>query len=296
MKNSRYATPAALRRALDDRLRQRSQAGGEDLARLQRLVAFDRVLARLFAAGDTSSWIVKGGFGLEVRYRLAARTTKDLDLGVTHVAVAQGSGARLTIRALWAQLQAAAEYDTGDGFVVAIGAAQAGAAKRDPTSARFPVEVYLAGRVYSRFHLDVGLADFPGGRREWMMGEDLLGFAGISPARFAVVGVEQQMAEKLHALTKPRGRAANTRVKDLVDLVLLLERGSPNVNEVRRAVVGTFHQEDTHPLPAQLPAPPDGWAAPYAELARETEVTARTVEEAYFRVSELWRTLALDPR
>ena len=44
-----YATPAALRRALEDRLRARSQQRGEDLARVRRLVAFDRLLARLFA-------------------------------------------------------------------------------------------------------------------------------------------------------------------------------------------------------------------------------------------------------
>ena len=52
MNGSPYATPAAFRRALEDRLRERADSTGEDLSRLYRLVAFDRVLARLFPAGQ----------------------------------------------------------------------------------------------------------------------------------------------------------------------------------------------------------------------------------------------------
>ncbi len=43
----RYASSAAFRRALEDRLRAHSQKTALPLIRLRKLVAFDRVLARL---------------------------------------------------------------------------------------------------------------------------------------------------------------------------------------------------------------------------------------------------------
>jgi predicted nucleotidyltransferase component of viral defense system len=276
----RYATPAAFRRALEDRLRERSELQGESLARLRRLVAFDRVLARLFAVEGDAPWIVKGGFGLEVRYRMAARTTKDLDLS----AVVEG-GAKSSLRE---RLQEAAERHVGDDFVVTIGSPDS--RRRGPKAGpvRFPVEVRLAGRAFARFHLDVGVGDLSPRAAEWIAGEDLLSFADIPPARFAVIRIEQQIAEKLHALTRPRGRTANTRVKDLVDLVLLLERERPVAGTVRRAAAFTFRRHATHPLPEDLPFPPDGWAEPYAALAQEARATARTLPDAHRLLCRFW--------
>jgi len=45
----RYQTARAFRAALEDRLKQLARAQGTDLMRLRREVAFDRLLARLFA-------------------------------------------------------------------------------------------------------------------------------------------------------------------------------------------------------------------------------------------------------
>ncbi|HOI41733.1 MAG TPA: nucleotidyl transferase AbiEii/AbiGii toxin family protein, partial [Elusimicrobiales bacterium] len=73
-----YATPAAFRRALEDRLKLRSRAEGTDFQRLMREVAFDRLLCRLFAAQD-APWVLKGGYALELRMK-EARATKDIDL------------------------------------------------------------------------------------------------------------------------------------------------------------------------------------------------------------------------
>lgn len=47
---------------------------------------FQRVLARL---SRDARWVLKGGFSLELRLGLAARTTKDLDLLLTDVGVAE---------------------------------------------------------------------------------------------------------------------------------------------------------------------------------------------------------------
>jgi hypothetical protein len=81
MKSTTYATATAFRRALEDRLKDISKKEAVDLQRLRRQVAFDRLLSRLFEAGNVSTlrWVLKGGYAMELRIK-AARTTKDIDL------------------------------------------------------------------------------------------------------------------------------------------------------------------------------------------------------------------------
>ena len=52
-----------------------------DLQRLQRQVAFERLMARLFA-NDTPPWLLKGGYSLELRLPGRARSPWILDLSI----------------------------------------------------------------------------------------------------------------------------------------------------------------------------------------------------------------------
>ncbi len=56
MTKPRYATGAALRAALETRLKEIAKVEGVELQRLRRQVAFDRFLARLFPGSDTQ-WV-----------------------------------------------------------------------------------------------------------------------------------------------------------------------------------------------------------------------------------------------
>ncbi|MGC1870861.1 MAG: nucleotidyl transferase AbiEii/AbiGii toxin family protein [Acidobacteriaceae bacterium] len=76
----KYATGAALRAALEERLKQITKTEGAELQRLRRQVAFDRFLARLFH-GTNTQWVLKGGYAMELRFQVA-RATKDLDFTV----------------------------------------------------------------------------------------------------------------------------------------------------------------------------------------------------------------------
>lgn len=76
-----YDTPQAFRAALEARLRNVARQQGTDLQRLQWRIAFERLLARLFA-GDDPPWLLKGGYALELRLQDRARSTLDLDLSV----------------------------------------------------------------------------------------------------------------------------------------------------------------------------------------------------------------------
>jgi hypothetical protein len=71
-----------------------------------------------------------------------------------------------------------------------------------------------------------------------------------------MISREQQFAEKLHAYTLLRTDRDNSRVKDLVDLVLLMQtRMDPH--RLRENIQRTFTHRATHSLPQQLDQPPE---------------------------------------
>ena len=107
-------------------------------------------------------------------------------------------------------------------------------------------------------------------------------FAGIASANFPAVSPEEQFAEKLHAFTLPRVGRENTRVRDLVDLVLLIERTRLDVARLPKAIRETFQRRKTHGIPATLASPPASWPTPFAEMARECGIAVDM--EAHFGV------------
>src|SRR5208282_2653109 len=108
--------------------------------------------------------------------------------------------------------------------------------------ARFPVDARLAGRTFVKFHLDVSTGDVLREPYESLSGRDWLGFAGIAAANVPAISPEEQFAEKLHAYTLPRADRENTRVKDLVDLVLLIGQTKMDTARLPQAIRETFQR------------------------------------------------------
>jgi len=215
----KYASAGALRRALEDRLRQTANTEQIDLARLRRQVAFDRLLARLFHS-DEAPWALKGGYAMELQLRVA-RTTVDIDLTLPASLNLSSQEATTTVREM---LQEAASRDLGDWFVYTVRAAMMDLDAAPYGGARYPIECRMDGRTFTKFHLDVGIGDVLIPPLQKIQGRDWLGFAEISVAAMRLISKEQQVAEKLHAYTLPRS-TPNSRVKDLVDLLLLARTG-----------------------------------------------------------------------
>ena len=109
----------------------------------------------------------------------------------------------------------------------------------------------MDARTFARFHLDAGIGDVVMGPLDTTSCRDWLGFAGVEAGSVRMIPREQQFAEKLHAYTLPRN-TANTRVKDLVDLALLINSGGLNKRRILAAIGLTFDRRGTHPLPAHL--------------------------------------------
>ena len=262
----KYASAPAFRTALEDRLKILAQLEKIDLQRVRRQVAFDRLLCRLFA-NPNAPWLLKGGYAMELRLK-AARTTRDIDLAVTQLPLPTADWDANAPNIL-ESLREAGNVDLLDFFTFSFGNAMQDLDAAPYGGARFPVDARLAGRSFVKFHLDVSAGDVLHQPYESLAGRDWLGFAGIANMNFPAVSPEEQLAEKLHAYTLPRVGRENTRVKDLVDLILLIERTKLDVTRLPKSIRETFQRRKTHEIPAVLAAPPDSWTKPFVELATE---------------------------
>ena len=260
-----YATAGAFRRALEERLKRASQAEQVDPNRLRRQVSFDRLLARLFRE-ESAPWALKGGYALELRFK-AARSTVDIDLTLLRGTTATSSGGD-TNQVVRSMLQSVANLSLGDWFEFEIGPPVMDLTAAPYGGARYPVEARMDERTFARFHLDAGIGDVVMQPLETIICRDWLGFAGIESAQVRMIAREQQFAEKIHAYTLPRS-AANSRVKDLVDLALLIGSGGLDRQRILDALRLTFERRGTHDLPAGLVAPPADWQIPFQALAEE---------------------------
>lgn len=284
-----YASPAAFRRALEDRLARLSTQEATDLSRLQKRVAFERLLARLFS-GEQPPWLLKGGYALEMRLKHTARATKDIDLTVPD-ALALGVDLASTgvSGQLLERLRDAVEEDRAqDGFEFRVGMPMQDLAMAPLVGARYPVECLLAGRTFTRFHLDVGVGDAVTQPADIIEGHALLAFAGIAPARAVVVPLAVHFAEKLHAYTRPRAGTPNSRVRDLADMVLLIQLGLRADRDLRTAVDATFARRATHPVPKAFPEPPADWSATYAQIAADIQLGVGDAAAAHRLIAGFW--------
>jgi len=283
---NRYPTAAAFRQALEDRLRSEAAKRGVPINDLRQKLVMERLLARLFMAPD-APWLLKGGYAMDLRYRPNARSTRDLDL--TASAVESELSARLD--SLRDRLQDAAATDASDFLNFRIGAPKGELPGPPLGGARFPVVALLAGKEYARFHIDAGFGDAVIGEPEALTGETFFEFAGLLPARALAIPKAQQFAEKIHAYTYPWTDRINTRVKDLVDLVVLLQRGSLDPASVGVAVDATFAARRTHEVPSRVPDAPDSWKSEFASLAREAGLALTDAGDAVDAVRGFWDSI-----
>jgi hypothetical protein len=259
----KYTTAGAFRRALEERLKAASMNEQTDLNRLRRQVSFDRLLARLFRDA-APPWLLKGGYALELWYK-TARSTVDIDLTVQSISVSAGEDPNQIVREM---LQNSADVSLGDWFEFTFGAPTMDLIAAPYGGARYPVEARMDERIFARFHLDAGIGDVASPPIDVIVCRDWLGFAGIPTAQVQMIAREQQFAEKVHAYTLPR-TGANSRVKDLVDLALLIKSGGLEKKRSLDALHLTFERRKTHNLPVALVPPPVDWQIPFRDLAEE---------------------------
>ena len=261
----KYASGAAFRMALEDRLRAESRSTGMPLSRLRKTVAFDRLLARMVVS-NSDGWLLKGGFALQLRLENQARATKDIDLLLLAIGVSSH-----------AMLVAAARTSLGDWFEFEVS---------EPShlpmhgGARMSVRALLDGRSFETFHVDVGLDDPVTAPPDRLPVTPLLAFADLEPTVVPCYPLVQHVAEKLHALTRTHGTRDNSRVKDLVDLAALAEQQPFEALALQAAIRATFRVRVSEAIPKQLPEPPVWWGTEFRRMGRDVGLATETIDGA----------------
>jgi hypothetical protein len=214
-----------------------------------------------------------------MRLGARARTTKDVDAALR---VPLEDAFDLLAQAVSAQLKDWVEFEIGQPDQAVAAPPQGGL--------RFPVRCLLDGRLFESFHLDVGTGDPLPGEVDYLTGPALLEFAGIAPAKVPAYPLAQQLAEKVHALTRSHASGEVTRVKDLVDILLMGQMCEFKIEVLRDALISTFQARNTHPVPERLPSPPRSWSRPFSRLAAELDAPWSDLDDAAIGAKEF-----LDP-
>lgn len=262
----RYATPAAFRRALTDRLRTAAKKGPWSLPQLQRQVAYDRLIERLYLIDD--GWIVKGATALLAR-DIGVRGSLDVDL--------YRDAAREVAEE---ELRRAAARDIGDWFRFEVG----GGTPIANGAVRLPINAVIGATTWVEFNVDLVGSDLR------MTGQP----DDVPPlARGVIPEVEQRgyrayplvdhVADKIAATYERHGEGQrpSTRFRDLVDLVAIVTAVSVPAESQSNAIRSEFARRGLT-LPKQFDVPDrDLWQRGYAAEARRSLLnTARTLDQA----------------
>jgi Nucleotidyl transferase AbiEii toxin, Type IV TA system len=266
----KYKTATAFRHALEQRLRQQSLSDGAPLARLRKMVAFDRFLARV-AKKQPDAWIVKGGFALQLRLGERARTTKDIDVSAVNPWTREQTITHLRVAVL---------LNLGDWFEFEVGEPAEAATGAPGRGFRFPIRCLLDGRPFETFHLDVGYGDPILEAPVELTGPNLLAFAEITPAKVHCYPLTTQIAEKLHTYTRTYASGETSRARDLADILLAASLTQLDGEKLKQGIDATFKARASHPVPPQMPDPPQRIAVSYRQVARELDLPWPTIAEA----------------
>jgi len=176
------------------------------------------------------SFVVKGGFALEMRFRKNARASRDVDVVVPMDPAALLDAAIEVLRIEWS------------GFTFGI----KGQPERREHSFRFEVNALYRSAPWSTFDLELVFADVAGEDR--IAAIDLGQYGLLEPSPIPCMTVAEQIAQKFHAVSDPQ----ENRPRDLIDIFLLANRLAIDRSEVLDACRRTFEERGTHQWPPNI--------------------------------------------
>ncbi len=268
-----YATAAALRQAIEERLRHRSETTGESLDRLRRRLVFERLLVRL-QESQPGSWILKGGMALELRLGDRARATKDLDLALRESEPTE----ELVLTKLAQAIQIEVDQDR---FEFEIRGIRSMAPHVSPDTVwRVNLLAKLAGREFGSIRADIVTRTDEIASTETFLPTPTLDIPELQTREVEIVDPKQHFAEKLHAVTRSFANRPNTRSRDLVDLVLLIENGLRADQRLAKTLAHVFDHRGTHSLEGPLPELPESWRPEFDRAVRDLQLGPKSLDEA----------------
>ena len=253
-----YRTPAAVESAIRSAA-QKAARNDKSLSTQERirLEYFHRFLCRIFSETPTDAWLLKGGTALLARVP-SARATSDVDL----------FNQRHSLAAALTGLRRLAALDLGDFFrfeYVSHTDSLGGKQQAYTEGIRVSFDVYLGVNKKDRLNVDLVVKAVTTETPETIIPSNVLTLPKLPQCEYRLYPLVDQMADKVCATLSLYNGHPSTRVKDLVDLVVLtltqtIDGGSLDVAITREAASRGL------PLPETFTVPPD-WDAFYRRLA-----------------------------
>lgn len=199
-----------------------------------RQARYDRFLSRVFAQGDASEWLLKGGMSMLARVP-RSRTTKDVDLAAQHVL-----GLDEAERALSTLVAA----DLGDHLTFRLSRSLATGDGDNQPGIRTRRLIYACLGLHDDSQIDTVTVDVvvgpaPVGRPELVEPANRLHLRRpLITHPYRLYPIADQIADKVCATmsTGYAGGRRSSRVKDLVDLVVLAHSQCVDLAELRAAI------------------------------------------------------------
>lgn len=257
--------------SLTARIRNAATATGRLARRLETIVA-DTVIGQMLPPG-----VVKGGAAMQIRLGdVESRATRDLDAA---------RAAELSSEAYLDQL----DERLATGWAGFTGTVRDAAGPRPidvpPDYVMRPFQIRLSYRgsfwLNVPFELgrdEVGSTVEPDVRMSPAITELFARIGLPAPAPIALLPVDHQMAQKLHACTWLDRNGENDRAHDLVDLQILVREEGPDLGRVQTTARRLFESRRAQSWPPVVVAHGD-WETLYAAASEGLDVFA-TVQEA----------------
>lgn len=264
----RYESPRAFRRALTDRLENAANDGRWTLPQLQRQIAYDRLLQRLYLADK--GWIIKGAAALLAR-DIGVRATIDVDVYRD-----------IAVEVAERELREAASKDIGDWFRFEIGRGQP--VRDGATGIRLPVKAYIGATQWVEFRADLVGSDVKmTGEPEDVPPLAPLHMPDVEQRGYRAYPLADHVADKVAATFDRYGgmEAPSTRYRDLVDLAAIAAGASVEAEPQMAALASEAERRGIR-LPQRFDVPArDLWEPGYAREARDAlSPTPPTLDEA----------------
>jgi hypothetical protein len=270
----RYATGRDLLAAVKARAADQTRRQGVPIQQVIRQFVYDRLLARLFH-DPSAPWVLKGGNALMTREPDSARASLDLDLAARR--------AQQRLDSLLHDLEDAAALDIGDHFrFVIVGRREhQGDTQPNVVGYQLTIDAYCGIKKVVTVTIDLVTGTLITGTPEGVA-RSTLAIDGLDPVVVTVYPMCDHIADKVCATAEthgPLGRASS-RVRDLVDLVVIAVTQTVDADGLSRAIRLEWRHRGLPGTPAF--DPPRDWAAGYAGLARRTPGCANfmTFEDA----------------
>jgi predicted nucleotidyltransferase component of viral defense system len=217
-----------------------AKAQGADFNQVLVRFALERILYRLSQSAHADHFLLKGALLFTLWYDMPHRTTRDADL--------LGFGAS-DLESIAQTFRDIASVEVDDGITFDPSSVSVKEIRKDAGYAG--ARVLITGEIAKarcKTQIDIGFGDAVTPGPVHAVYPVLI--ADLPAPRLRTYPVYTVISEKLHAITLLG--MTNSRLKDYLDLWVLLDREALNANTLARAIAATFIRRGM-PVPAVLP-------------------------------------------